>query len=51
MNTEFEWDTEKAKLNLLKHGVAFAEAATVFLTHCQSQCLTRCIPATKIVSS
>ncbi len=30
MNTEFEWDPEKAKSNLLKHGVAFAEAATVF---------------------
>jgi len=30
MNTEFEWDPDKAKSNLLKHGVAFAEAATVF---------------------
>ncbi len=26
----FEWDEEKAKLNRSKHGVAFAEAATVF---------------------
>ena len=30
MNTEFEWDPVKAESNLLKHGVAFAEAATVF---------------------
>jgi len=27
---EFEWDPNKAKLNLRKHGVAFKEAATVF---------------------
>jgi uncharacterized protein len=27
---EFEWDPEKAQLNLGKHGVAFKEAATVF---------------------
>ncbi len=27
---EFEWDPEKAKTNLVKHGVGFAEAATVF---------------------
>lgn len=26
----FEWDEEKAKSNLRKHGVSFAEAATVF---------------------
>ena len=26
----FEWDEEKARLNLLKHGVSFDEAATVF---------------------
>ena len=26
----FEWDTEKAKRNLKKHGVSFDEAATVF---------------------
>lgn len=30
MNTEFEWDPKKAASNLLKHGVSFAEAATVF---------------------
>ena len=30
MNTEFEWDPAKAESNLLKHGVSFAEAATVF---------------------
>ena len=30
MNTESEWDKEKAESNLQKHGVSFAEAATVF---------------------
>lgn len=29
-NSEFEWDDEKAQSNLKKHGVSFAEAATVF---------------------
>ncbi len=28
---EFEWDADKAALNLRKHGVAFEEAARVFL--------------------
>ena len=27
---EFEWDPDKAARNLTKHGVEFAEAATVF---------------------
>jgi len=27
---DFEWDDEKARSNLEKHGVSFAEAATVF---------------------
>lgn len=27
---EFEWNLDKAKLNLEKHGVSFQEAATVF---------------------
>lgn len=27
---EFEWDRDKAARNLAKHGVEFAEAATVF---------------------
>ncbi|MHB8909887.1 MAG: BrnT family toxin [Syntrophales bacterium] len=27
---DFEWDIAKAKTNLLKHGVAFNEATTVF---------------------
>lgn len=27
---EFEWNPDKAKLNLGKHGVSFQEAATVF---------------------
>jgi uncharacterized DUF497 family protein len=26
----FEWDSEKAAANLIKHGVSFPEAATVF---------------------
>ena len=28
---EYEWDADKAALNLRKHGVAFEEASTVFL--------------------
>ena len=28
---DFEWDQEKAHANLAKHGVSFAEAASVFL--------------------
>ena len=28
---EFEWDDTKAALNLRKHGVAFKDAAQVFL--------------------
>jgi len=27
---DFEWNSEKARANLRKHGVAFEEAATVF---------------------
>lgn len=27
---QFEWDKEKAKANLLKHGVGFEEASTVW---------------------
>jgi uncharacterized DUF497 family protein len=27
---QFEWDPQKAKLNLKKHGVSFEEAATAF---------------------
>jgi uncharacterized DUF497 family protein len=27
---DFEWDSAKAASNLVKHGVSFAEAATVF---------------------
>ena len=30
MSLEFEWDNDKAKKNLKKHGVAFEEALTVF---------------------
>lgn len=28
---DFEWDAEKARVNLEKHGVSFEEASTVFL--------------------
>lgn len=28
---DFEWDTEKALVNVEKHGVSFEEAASVFL--------------------
>ncbi|HXU47347.1 MAG TPA: BrnT family toxin [Thermoanaerobaculia bacterium] len=27
---EFEWDPRKSRINLLKHGVDFAEAMTIF---------------------
>ena len=27
---EFEWDPDKARRNLTKHGISFSEAATVF---------------------
>lgn len=30
MSLIFEWDAEKAKANLRKHGVSFEEAATVY---------------------
>ena len=30
MSLTFEWDEKKAKRNLLKHGVSFEEAKTVF---------------------
>jgi uncharacterized protein len=26
----FEWDTEKAEINVIKHGIEFAEASTIF---------------------
>lgn len=29
---EFEWDPNKARRNLTKHGISFSEAATVFGT-------------------
>ena len=31
MTYDFEWDPIKKERNLIKHGVAFEEAATVFL--------------------
>ena len=30
MSQAFEWDPEKARLNVRKHGVSFEEATTVF---------------------
>jgi ribonuclease toxin BrnT of type II toxin-antitoxin system len=30
MPLTFEWDPHKARTNLLKHGIAFEEAATIF---------------------
>ena len=30
MRLEFEWDAIKARLNLRRHGISFAEAKTVF---------------------
>ena len=30
MNLQFEWDNEKARLNLNKHGINFEEAKAVF---------------------
>jgi hypothetical protein len=27
---EFDWDPKKASVNILKHGVSFQEAATIF---------------------
>lgn len=30
MKLEFEWDISKATLNVLKHGVSFEEAASIF---------------------
>ena len=30
MSFTFEWDSEKARLNLAKHAVSFPEASTVF---------------------
>ncbi|MDM8562590.1 BrnT family toxin [Candidatus Marithioploca araucensis] len=33
MKLNFEWDEEKAKANLKKHGVSFDEATTVFIDH------------------
>jgi len=30
----FEWDADKARSNLVKHRVAFEEAATIFLDPC-----------------
>lgn len=31
MPIDFEWDSEKEKTNIAKHGVDFTEAATIFI--------------------
>jgi len=31
MDYHFEWDSEKAKINLKKHGISFEEATEIFL--------------------
>ncbi len=31
MQLEFEWDEEKAAMNVVKHGVSFLTAAAIFL--------------------
>lgn len=33
MDSEFEWDPRKERLNRLTHGISFQEAATVFEDH------------------
>lgn len=33
MQYVFEWDPQKARQNRLKHGVAFEEAAQIFMDH------------------
>ncbi len=30
MRVEFEWDENKAQININKHGISFEEAKTVF---------------------
>ena len=30
MNLQFEWDSQKANVNLNKHGISFEEAKAVF---------------------
>jgi uncharacterized DUF497 family protein len=41
---EFEWDPRKAADNIRKHGIRFADAATVFEDDAALTCLTM-IPA------
>jgi len=50
MSSEFEWDPIKAASNLQKHGVSFAEAATVFFDPLSITCLTRYILSMNRVS-
>jgi uncharacterized DUF497 family protein len=41
---EFEWDAAKAASNLMKHGVSFTEAMTVFCDPLEATIPTRIIP-------
>lgn len=41
---DFEWDPDKAQWNLEKHGVSFAEAATVFADLLPSTSMTGPVP-------
>ena len=44
---QFTWDPRKAAANLRKHGVSFAEAATVFADPLALAFLTRSTPGAK----
>jgi len=49
IDAAFEWDAEKAELNLQKHNVSFDEAATVFFDLLSVTIPIHCIQARKIV--
>ncbi len=44
MALQFEWDSKKAKLNLVKHGVSFKKALTVFADPLAKILMTKSIP-------
>jgi hypothetical protein len=44
----FDWDDEKARTNLVKHGVSFVEAQTVSEKATMSQPNTSCMPGVRI---
>jgi len=51
MDTEFEWDPDKAESNLQKHGVFLRKRQLFSSTSFQSPFLILCILLRKIVSS